>query len=750
MAIPLDLSCGVLNVVAVTYSVVTLYEIMTDSTGMGETGESYIIDEEGYMLTPSRFIEDAVLNRQIDIAATQDAHNAPEGCMVDVITSFSDYRGVEVINAHVHLPELGWIVIAEMNKTEAFASVSQLTQTGLWVLLGLCGFGAITAFTVSRRMTSPIQRLRQGTEAIMEGNLDYRTEIKSKDEIGQLSRAFDTMASELKESTDKLEEHARTLELKVRERTSDLEEANTTMEEEIVERKRAEEALAESEEKYRFITENVRSIIAMSDMEGNYIYVNDSYERELGFSREEILGKSSLEFIHPDDRESMTQAFLESMEKGSNWFEDVLCFRMRAKDGSYRWMEINGRFLQDANGSFEGITIVATDITERKQAEEELANKMHELEESEKATLNIMEDLQETISSLKKTQQELSEKNEELIAAEEEQRQLTAALEEQNRLVVDAQQDLFEALDRTVSSERELRSKHEQLLVAEGKLLTINSQLEERVTERTSEVSKLLQQKESFISQLAHDLRNPLTPLVALLPILEQKQNDEKAKNIVAMAVRNVDYMEDLVNKTVQLAKLNSTNAVTFEIVDINLSSLVQGLVERQKICFDDAKITTRITIDERITVAADKLQLTEVFTNLSNNAVKFMPENGTLTLDAREDNGFAIVSITDTGIGITKDQAEHIFDEFYKADQSRHELGSAGLGLTICKRIIEKHGGRIWAESEGEGKGTTFRFTIPLAQQGNQQSDQFAQEIEVLLEAQSQIEPDVPERFNV
>jgi signal transduction histidine kinase len=112
--------------------------------------------------------------------------------------------------------------------------------------------------------------------------------------------------------------------------------------------------------------------------------------------------------------------------------------------------------------------------------------------------------------------------------------------------------------------------------------------------------------------------------------------------------------------------------------------------------------------------VEADVLRLNEVFNNLITNAVKYSKKNGgKITIDADEGKENVTVSIQDAGIGMTKQQISHIFDEFYKADESRHELDSSGLGLSIAKKIINKHGGRIWAESPGPGKGTTFFFTL-------------------------------------
>jgi len=112
--------------------------------------------------------------------------------------------------------------------------------------------------------------------------------------------------------------------------------------------------------------------------------------------------------------------------------------------------------------------------------------------------------------------------------------------------------------------------------------------------------------------------------------------------------------------------------------------------------------------------VKADKLRFRELFENLASNAIKYTPKGGeTVTIDAKKEKKHVEVSVKDTGIGMNKRQIKRVFDEFYKADRSRHELESSGLGLSICKRIVEKHGGKIWVESKGLGKGSTFYFTL-------------------------------------
>lgn len=199
---------------------------------------------------------------------------------------------------------------------------------------------------------------------------------------------------------------------------------------------------------------------------------------------------------------------------------------------------------------------------------------------------------------------------------------------------------------------------------------------------------------------------------MALIRLLEEKVWESDTAKLVDVISRNVDYMKSLVEKTLSLAILSSID-VQFHIRETSIGRMVDDLLKRKQ--YHTSK--HRIVVDNRVRpdliVACDELRIVEVFDNLTSNAIKFMPEGGTLTLDASEDKGFVTVTITDTGIGLNAEQQSRVFDEFYKVDESRHDLGSVGLGLTICKRIIEHHGGRIWAESEGTGKGATFCFTV-------------------------------------
>ncbi len=226
-------------------------------------------------------------------------------------------------------------------------------------------------------------------------------------------------------------------------------------------------------------------------------------------------------------------------------------------------------------------------------------------------------------------------------------------------------------------------------------------------------LEKLLSQKDEFIGQLGHDLKNPLTPLIGLLPIITEQEKDPKLKEHLQLLSSNAEYMKELIFKTLQLAKLRSSN-IQFDIQQLNLRDEIDTVLNRQQSLLKQNKINVENMVNEKISVQADRLRLGELLNNLVSNAVKYTPnENGTITIDAVKDKDLITVSVKDNGIGMTQEQIDRVFDEFYRADKSMSERDSTGLGLSIAKRIVEKHGGKIWVDSPGKGKGTTFYFSL-------------------------------------
>ncbi len=259
----------------------------------------------------------------------------------------------------------------------------------------------------------------------------------------------------------------------------------------------------------------------------------------------------------------------------------------------------------------------------------------------------------------------------------------------------------------------------EDLRESQKNVQKLNKNLEEKVKERTQEIKQILKQKDEFVNQLGHDLKNPLTPLTTLLPIIKQKEKDDELKKLIEILENNAIYMKNLVVKTIELAKLNSPN-ITFEKEDINLYEIVNQIIDNQKIILDKKGIKIDTFVDKNLFVKTDKLRLGELLINIVNNAVKYSNSGDKIKIYADKDVDNVKISIQDEGIGMSDKQLKHVFEDFYKADPSRHDLDSSGLGLAICKRIVEKQGGKIWVESKGLNKGTTIKFTLKEGEKAN------------------------------
>lgn len=242
----------------------------------------------------------------------------------------------------------------------------------------------------------------------------------------------------------------------------------------------------------------------------------------------------------------------------------------------------------------------------------------------------------------------------------------------------------------------------------------------DKIHEYNTILENLLDQKDEFIGQLGHDLKNPLQPLVGLLPMLIDQEKDPKIKETLIVMNKNAEYMRDLIFETLQLAKLRSSD-IKFDIKDVNLREESDAVIESQKLLLKEHKITVDNKISKDIIIQADRLRLAEVFKNLITNSVKYTSDaGGKITLNAEQESNIVTVSIKDTGIGMTEEQLKKVFDEFYKANRLSGDYHSTGLGLAICKRIVEKLDGKIWVESQGSGKGSTFYFTLKTKSKNN------------------------------
>jgi signal transduction histidine kinase len=223
---------------------------------------------------------------------------------------------------------------------------------------------------------------------------------------------------------------------------------------------------------------------------------------------------------------------------------------------------------------------------------------------------------------------------------------------------------------------------------------------------------ELLKQKDLFIIRLGHDLKTPLTPLLGLLPLIRSRLEDPRQKELLDLCINSANNIHDLVAKSLQLARLTSSDEAASGHYDVCLSAAVDSVISTLA-HFIGNHLTIENSIPGDMTVRGNRPELEELFTQLINNSVKFSPPGSRVSIEADCINSVVTVVVQDNGIGLMPEELPHVFEDFYKADPSRHELGSSGLGLTICRRIVENHGGRISAGSPGKGGGTTFSFTL-------------------------------------
>jgi signal transduction histidine kinase len=224
--------------------------------------------------------------------------------------------------------------------------------------------------------------------------------------------------------------------------------------------------------------------------------------------------------------------------------------------------------------------------------------------------------------------------------------------------------------------------------------------------------------KDDFLAFVSHELQNPMTVVLGWIATLRQNHlNPAAAEHAVDAVVRNAKILNRLVGDVLDRSRI-ATDTLRLDRQSISLVTVVRGAIDQMHEKIESAGLDLYVAISkDEVPILGDSVRLQQVFTNLLSNAVKFTPKGGHVSVVAAVNEGHAQVSITDTGSGITAEFLPRVFDAFRQDRRTlQHSSSGLGLGLSIAKHIIERHGGTITATSEGRGRGSVFTVLLPLA----------------------------------
>jgi signal transduction histidine kinase len=243
-----------------------------------------------------------------------------------------------------------------------------------------------------------------------------------------------------------------------------------------------------------------------------------------------------------------------------------------------------------------------------------------------------------------------------------------------------------------------------------------NARLFREIADQSRELEIASQHKSEFLANMSHELRTPLNAIIGFSEVLLERmfgEMNDKQTEYLHDIMGSGRHLLSLINDILDLSKVEA-GRMELEPSEFHLPTALDDACTLVRERASRRNIVLRVTVDERIgEVRADERKIKQVMLNLLSNAVKFTPEGGRIEVRAVPSNGFSEVSVSDSGIGIAPEDQAVVFDEFRQVGTSAAKREGTGLGLALCRKFIELHGGKIWVRSQ-VGVGSTFTFTIP------------------------------------
>jgi hypothetical protein len=542
----------------------------------------------------------------------------------------------------------------------------------------------------------------------------------------------------------------------------------------ISDRQATEEALRESEERWQLAVRGTNDGIWDWNIKTNEVFFSSRWKEMLGYEEEEIINHLDewTNRVHPDDLGWVTEAIQEHFKRKTPFY--ITEHRVRCKDGSYKWILDRGQALWDEAGNAIRMAGSHTDITERKLAEEELrlqnerSQLFADISLKIRQSLEPEEILQTSVTEVQKLlkadrvlifrlwedgsgtvvqesvlpdfpvvlgekiddpcfSQEYQEKYRQgrvsaIVDIEQaEIQECHANLLKQFRVKANLVVPIIERencwgllIAHQCSSPREWIKFEVELLQSLANQIGIalaQARLLQRETEQRQELARSNADLEQFAYIASHDLQEPLRMVTSYLQLLQKRYRDKldaDADEFIAYAVDGATRMQGLIQDLLSYSRV-STRGQPFKTV--NGDRALRDALDNLKMAI--AETNAIVTFDPLPQVMADGIQLTQLFQNLIANAIKFRREIPLkIHVGVKKSDENWLFSVSDNGIGIEEQYFEKIFLIFQRLHR-RTDYPGTGIGLAICKKIVERHGGKIWLESK-PNRGSIFYFTMP------------------------------------
>jgi len=565
------------------------------------------------------------------------------------------------------------------------ATVEQSSLIGA-IIAALCA-GLLAALT-ARSLTQPLRSLTHSLEHFS-GEEAIDVPEKAAGEIGVLARALKRMADAVREKTATIRQYA------------------------------------EREKLYIAAAESASDAIFTVDLAGAITTWNEAAERLFGYSAEEAIGKH-VSFLATSEQRKEQETNFARIKRGER-IENFETTRMR-KDGATLHLSYNYSPVLSTSGEIVGASAIARDITARKQAEE-----MFRMAVEASPGAMIMADQSGKIVLVNaETERMFGYERGELIGRPVEilvpkplrdmhvQHRNTYSVQPSRR-IMGAGRDLFGV--RKDGSEvaieiglNPIKTMNGLVVLAAIVDITERKHHETAMAERTAELQRSNAELEQFAYVASHDLQEPLRMVASYAELLADRYQgklDERADKYIGYAVDGAKRMQRLVNDLLTYSRVGTQG---LPLQSTEMSTVVGHTLRSLKPKID--AVGAEIVVDVLPTVDADEVQLGQVFQNLVANALKFNSSGKTprVHIGAKPSPQGWTFFVEDNGIGIDGQYSERVFQMFQRL-HDRETYEGSGIGLTIAKKIVERHGGRIWFESE-PGKGATFFFTLPATKE--------------------------------